>query len=847
VPLNEPNQTISKVYARPILSGLLPLSNDRVITYSPSCCSLPFEEKNANEVFDYTVDMMRWLEPNEDVIGASAWCDPDSLIMTRLEYTATGVVAWLAGGGDNERQTVNVQVSTSLGKIKLVQFVVQTCGVSGELTLVTVDNDAVTVGPNEGPETNPDLEPILNAYPSSIEFPITAAVSGESTATVVLKNDGTDTAHINSIQIAQPFFQTNNGTQRLAPGEFTQLTIKYKPQDIAEHTGSLNVDIGDGLESLVTIKGVSESANRVTVLGNQFVLTGGVPFRIKAVNWFGAESEVYAPHGLLSRSYKDVIDQIKSMGFNAVRLPFSGDICNNERTPSTGVINEALNPDLAGLNSIQVFDQLITYMNDQGLYIILDHHRRHAGDGADGYPVDETYTLAQWKASWLFMVNRYKHLDFMLGADLHNEPHLMEWGAWAELAENAGNAILAAAPHWLIFVEGVATHGANSYWWGGELSGVADRPIQLSVAGRLAYSVHEYGISVGEQPWLAKDNAVPAQWPLNLYGVWRQHWGFIFEQNIAPVWIGEVGGKFGIDGSGNVVSDTNAQYERQWIYHLQRYMEGYFAGNNDRGLVDGDQGISFAYWSLNPTSSDTGGILQDDWLTEQSFKLELISMMLSSITPSYLAGLSPLAWDQVNDNGQLVFAQGGKDYAITLTEFLDAARDRLYEPGEVHFFAVSIDPNERYAGQLWVRVPGVGKTIRLAAADDSDILATGGSDTVTIAKANLPATALTLTGTAASVDLGTKTTTTNGSHSHTIHHNGGISTLDVSSGDTQGFTGDGTGALSGSTDVAGSHSHDVVLGSHSHTVSGSTENMGSGNALTVTNQFIKLAAWYRVS
>lgn len=841
MPLNEPNQTISKAYARPILSGLLPLSNDRVITYSPSCCSLPFEEKNANEVFDYVIDMMSWLEPREIIIGASAWCEPETLIATRVEYASTGVVVWLAGGGDNERQTVNVQVSTSLGKIKLVQFVVQTCGVSGELTLVTVDNDAVTVGPNEGPETN-DLEPILNAYPSSIEFPITAAVSGESTATVVLKNDGTDTAHINSIQIAQPFFQTNNGTQRLAPGEFTQLTIKYKPQDISEHTGSLNVDIGEGLKSLVTLKGVSKSANRVTVSGNQFIKTGGVPFRIKAVNWFGAESEIYAPHGLLSRSYKDVIDQIKSMGFNAVRLPFSGDICNNERTPSTGVINEALNPDLAGLNSIQVFDQLITYMNDQGLYIILDHHRRHAGDGADGYPVDETYTLAQWKASWLFMVNRYKHLDFMLGADLHNEPHLMEWGAWADLAENAGNAILAAAPHWLIFVEGVATHGANSYWWGGELSGVADRPIQLSVAGRLAYSVHEYGISVGEQPWLAKDNAVPAQWPLNLYGVWRQHWGFIFEQNIAPILIGEVGGKFGVDGSGNVVSDSNAQYERQWIYHLQRYMEGYFAGNNDRGLVDGEQGISFAYWSLNPNSGDTGGILQDDWTTEQSLKLRLISMMLNNSDVPYIHGLTPLPWDGIDDEAQVVLSQGGQDYAVTIKDLNNKFNDTNLAVGQVHFFTTDIDPNERYVGQSWLLVPGAEKTIRLAKADGSDILQQGGSDSITIAKTNLPASTLSVTGTAESVDLGTKITKPSGAHTHTI--DAGTTEGDTTTNFTNGSN---TIGQTVSTSSDGDHWHYIELGSHSHSVTGTTEAMGSGTALTITNQFVKLAAWYRAS
>ncbi len=80
MPENEPNQTISKVYARPILDGELPLSNDRIITYSPSCCSLPFEEKNANELFDYVIDMMSWLEPNEEIIGA-AWVDAGGAVV----------------------------------------------------------------------------------------------------------------------------------------------------------------------------------------------------------------------------------------------------------------------------------------------------------------------------------------------------------------------------------------------------------------------------------------------------------------------------------------------------------------------------------------------------------------------------------------------------------------------------------------------------------------------------------------------------------------------------------------------------------------------------------------------
>ena len=178
MPESVQEQTISKHYGSPIPDSALPLDYDRrIVMDSTGCCSIAFFEKHSKEVLDYFVDAMKWLEPRELIIGASAWCEPETLVATRIEYASTGVIIWLAGGGDNERQTVNVQVSTSLGKIKLVQFVVQTIGVSSELTLVIVDDDAVTVGPNEYPEPNPDLEPILNAYPSSIKFPITAAVS----------------------------------------------------------------------------------------------------------------------------------------------------------------------------------------------------------------------------------------------------------------------------------------------------------------------------------------------------------------------------------------------------------------------------------------------------------------------------------------------------------------------------------------------------------------------------------------------------------------------------------------------------------------------------------------------
>lgn len=839
MPESVQEQTISKRYGRQITDNELPLDNDRrIIVNGGGCCSIAVEHKRSEELLDYYIEMMKWLEPREIITGVAAWAAPD-LFVTRVEYATTGLVVWIAGGSDCKRQEVNVEVSTSLGKIKLVSFVIETQGTADTLALIAAEDDEVTVGSNVPPAPEPVAHVV--AYPSSIIFPETAAVSGQVMKPVVLKNEGTATAIIESITIAAPFTQQNAGITQLEPGEFTQIEITYSPQDVGSHLGQLEVGVLNNDAVIVNLSGTADSAHKITTLGNQLIRTGGMQFRLKSVNWFGAETDVYAPHGLWVRNYKDLIDQIKAMGFNSVRLPFSGDVCDLFRRPQVGTINSTINSELDGLTSIEVFDKIIAYLNESELYVILDHHRGIAGDGPDGSPVSDVYSYETWLNHWLFMVNRYKHLDYVLGADVHNEPYLLEWDMWASFVEGIAKNIHTVAPHWLIFVEGVGTHGANSYWWGGELSGVATRQIKLTVPNRLVYSVHEYGQSAGQQDWLARDGYAPAQWPLNLYSVWRQHWGFIFEQNIAPIWIGEVGGKFGVDGSGNVVSDSNSQYERQWIYHLQRYMDGYHDGSAIRQLDGDDQGISFAYWSLNPSSGDTGGILQDDWTTEQSTKLELIGMMLNNMALPLVLGLSPLDYSDVDDSSQIIINQDGVDHAINFTALKDAMRMRIYEAGEVHFFNQDVDVAARYAGQVWSRVPGADKVIRIAKADDSNIGEIGGSNNVMISEANLPNVQIDVTGTISSTDLGTKTTTSNGDHTH------GIS---IASSDT------GSGALdAGSpvaetvqTGLAGAHTHDITLGSHGHNLTDAkTAALGSGTQLNVTNEYITLAAWFRVS
>ena len=379
---------------------------------------------------------------------------------------------------------------------------------------------------------------------------------------------------------------------------------------------------------------------RIRIAGNQFYeavdksdnggtlpATGGI--RLASTNWHGAEGSNNTPHGTWMVPFRQILDQIKGWGFNCIRLPFSGTTVT--ATPPGTAINFTKNPEFVGKNALQIFDIIIEYCEKIGLYVVLDHHRRSAGDGADGAPTDSSYTKAQWKADWLTMANRYKDNVNVVGADVHNEPHDLDWATWAALVEEVGNHIHTVAPDWIIFCEGVGNDGSDHYWWGGYLKGVATRPVVLTLPNRVAYSPHEYGQSVGSQTWLKKDGNVPVNWPLNLPAIWDAYWGFIFYGNIAPIWIGEMGGHFGLNPDTGVLDKPYRVEETEWMTTLVRYLD--FDKNADGTVSSGENGgnkagMSFAWWTYNPTSADTGGLVINDWATPQQPKLNLIQPLL---------------------------------------------------------------------------------------------------------------------------------------------------------------------------------------------------------------------------
>ncbi|HHR6499841.1 TPA: phage baseplate protein [Providencia alcalifaciens] len=165
--------------------------------------------------------------------------------------------------------------------------------------------------------------------------------------------------------------------------------------------------------------------------------------------------------------------------------------------------------------------------------------------------------------------------------------------------------------------------------------------------------------------------------------------------------------------------------------------------------------------------------------------------------------------------------------------------DTIYPIGIVVWFAQNKNPNTLFPGTKWQYI-AENRTIRLAAASGNNVLSTGGSDSVTLTESQIPAHNHSFSATTSSFDYGTKSTNTTGSHTHPI------------SSDIRSYWGDsnhisyqpGTGRSSG---AAGDHSHSVAIGAHSHTVSGTTGNKGSGSAITVTNAYIMLMGWYRIS
>ena len=358
--------------------------------------------------------------------------------------------------------------------------------------------------------------------------------------------------------------------------------------------------VARGAEPAIRPPLAARGADIVDQAGRRVVLRG--------VSWFGMETETHVPHGLWARDYTGILAQIRGTGFNLVRLPWS---VNATRAPNVGGIDftKGANAELQGLAPLEVLDRIVVEANRLGLFVLLDCHRLDDARIPELWYGDG-FTEDDWLEAWRTMARRYGTAANVIGADVKNEPHgAASWGTgdpttdFRLAAERCGDAILAIAPHWLIVVEGVEKNVPGQrlpgHWWGGNLEGVREFPVRLTVKNRVVYSPHEYGPGVHQAEWF-KDPTFPA----NLRDRWQKGFYFLVEENIAPVLVGEFGGReTGPDTAEGI-------WQRSFVEFLA------------------EKRLGFIYWSWNPNSGDTGGLVADDWLTLVEPKRALLSPLL---------------------------------------------------------------------------------------------------------------------------------------------------------------------------------------------------------------------------
>ena len=380
-----------------------------------------------------------------------------------------------------------------------------------------------------------------------------------------------------------------------------------------------------------------------------------MPLRIKGASWFGMETEVCVIGGADARPVDTITEWLASHDFNAIRLPLAADaILHPTGHPCTlrGDQEGKRRHNLAfgGLTYMKQVEYIVRAAADSGLLVLLDLHVLRAGVWPDGGNVASSQRQDLF-AAWEMLATELCDADTfwnVMGADLKNEPYTMFWGdpgpnasprhyspadRWDTLASELGRRVIARCPRWSVFVQGVgecrvvpdpkapgtplpcslpSAPGHQDMtlpagiWWGENLQNAAAFPIDVGESrtgiGKVVYSPHTYGPTTAPQRQFEASS-----FPNNMPNIWDVMWAHLARENVAPVIIGEFGG---------LCTGSDRTLQAALVMFMQERTIGGF------------------WWSINPESADTGGLVVD-WESAQpeSIKLTLLSSLPATRVP----------------------------------------------------------------------------------------------------------------------------------------------------------------------------------------------------------------------
>lgn len=321
--------------------------------------------------------------------------------------------------------------------------------------------------------------------------------------------------------------------------------------------------------------------------GREIVDASGHPVRLTSVNWYGFDEKEYVAGGLDHAPLAVIVEQIRRIGVNSVRLPWANETL--EHDPSVPDYAVSANPQFKGKHAMEVMDAVIAALAHANIMVILDNHVSRAdwccseSDG-NGLWYNKEYPEESWLADWQAIARRYRGQKWVVGADLRNElRNGATWGGsdpkldWHAAAERGGKAVLAANPRLLVMVE--------SPEYSTNFIGFDKLPVSLPVPHRLVYSPHAY-FAEGRTPSTFEE----------LKAVYEARATFLLHNEPGvPLWVGEFG----------TCQTLDCGAEAEWFRLFVR-------------LLKESPQISWSYWPLNGTQSSGAGRKYD---TVESFGL----------------------------------------------------------------------------------------------------------------------------------------------------------------------------------------------------------------------------------
>lgn len=438
----------------------------------------------------------------------------------------------------------------------------------------------------------------------------------------------------------------------------------------------------------------------LTTDGDRIVDQNGTEVWLTGCNWFGYNTGSNIFDGVWNCNMRESLESIADHGFNLLRIPMSAELLlqwSNGEYPEANY-NHAYNSELESMNSLEIFDYALTICAANGIKVMIDIHSLPTDAMGHNLPLwyTDTMTVDDFYAALDWLSARYANNDTIIAYDLKNEPHgkpsepdhaiwndSEDANNWRYVAQTAGNIILDNNPHALIMIEGIEIYpidpSANNFtstnsedyyfsWWGGNLRGVADYPIDFGSPERnaqIVYSPHDYGPAVYAQPWFEGGFTYES-----LYDdYWHEAWLYIDEEEIAPLLIGEWGG---------FMSGDNLT----WMTYMRQLIAEYR--------------LNHTFWCFNANSGDTGGLVLDDFVTWDEDKYEFVREVLWQDADGNFIGLDHVI--ALGDNGICLSDFSGLEAVPVLNDTAAGSSEAVAASGETFVADASVPAASPEAG-----------------------------------------------------------------------------------------------------------------------------------------------------